>query len=70
MARGTAKVSTGIIGKLQLSEFQIYKRFSCGTNHSKASSSYVRVGEALTCILLGYLERRLTIVLQKDSFSV
>ena len=59
-----------IVGKLHHSGFQIYTQFSCGTNQPKASSSYIRACEALTCILLGYLELGIPIVLLKDNFSV
>ena len=46
---------TDIDGKLQLSRFQTYAQLSCGTNLTKVTGTFVSAGEALNCILLGYI---------------
>ena len=61
-------LDTDIDGKLQLPGYQINAQFSCGTSHSKVSGTYVSAGEAINCILLGYLELRPTKLLLNEFF--
>ena len=56
--------------KLQLPGYQINAQFSCGTSHSIVSRAYVSAGEALNCILLGYLELRPATLLLNEFFCV